>query len=115
MGKMSPSKISCWISCTSWMMSRRGECSAATVFIEMKLFLASFTKIACILKTDDSTVGEYRKLKMKPFRPTARQTLRSYYQVPLDILEDAERLCEWAARAISCQEKSSSSTRRNKS
>jgi len=78
-------------------------------------FFGIIHKDRVYFKTDDSTVGEYRKLKMKPFRPTARQTLRSYYQVPLDILEDAERLCEWAARAISCQEKSSSSTRRNKS
>ena len=42
-------------------------------------------------KIDDSTVGEYRKRKMKPFRPNAKQTLKSYYQVPLEILEDAER------------------------
>ncbi len=31
-------------------------------------------------KIDGSTVGEYRKHKMKPFRPNARQTLKSYYQ-----------------------------------
>jgi DNA transformation protein len=66
-------------------------------------------------KIDDSTVGEYRKRKMKPFRPTARQTLKSYYQVPLEILEDAERLGEWAAQAISCQESTHNSTRRKRS
>ena len=65
-------------------------------------------------KIDDSTVGEYRKRKMKPFRPTARQTLRRYYQVPLEILEDSERLCEWATQAISCQEKIRNSTRAKK-
>jgi DNA transformation protein and related proteins len=63
-------------------------------------------------KIDESTVREYRKRKMKPFRPTARQTLRSYYQVPLEILEDAERFAEWAAAAISCQEQIHRSTRR---
>lgn len=56
-------------------------------------------------KIDESTVDEYRKRKMKPFRPNARQTLKSYYQVPADVIEDADELCQWAARAIGCQKK----------
>jgi DNA transformation protein and related proteins len=74
-------------------------------------FFGIIHKDRVYFKIDDSTVGEYRKRKMKPFRPNSRQTLRSYYRVPLDILEDMEELCEWATRAISCQEKISSSTR----
>jgi DNA transformation protein len=54
-------------------------------------------------KIDDATVGEYRKRKMKPFRPNAKQTLKSYYQVPVDIIEDADQLAAWARRAIPCQ------------
>lgn len=54
-------------------------------------------------KIDESTVGEYRKHKMKPFRPTAKQTLKSYYQVPPEVIEDADALGLWAKRAISCQ------------
>ena len=54
-------------------------------------------------KTDDSTVRAYRKHKMKPFRPNAKQTLKSYYRVPVEILENTEQLCEWAAKAIGCQ------------
>ena len=56
-------------------------------------------------KIDDATVGEYRELKMKPFQPNAKQTLKSYYQVPVDIIEDADRLCQWAAKAVACQTK----------
>lgn len=56
-------------------------------------------------KVDESTVGAYRRHKMKPFRPNARQTLKSYYQVPVEIIEDADQLCEWVARAVSCQER----------
>jgi DNA transformation protein len=58
-------------------------------------------------KVDESTVGEYRKHRMKPFRPNARQTLKSYYRVPLEVLEDAEQLCQWAASSIGCQQKKS--------
>ena len=56
-------------------------------------------------KIDESTVGEYRKRKMKPFRPNAKQTLKSYYQVPVEIIEDADELREWAGKAIGCQKK----------
>jgi DNA transformation protein len=55
-------------------------------------------------KVDASTVGEYRKRKMKPFRPNAKQTLKSYYQVPVEILEDNERLCDWAVKATHCRQ-----------
>ena len=54
-------------------------------------------------KVDDSTAAEYRRRKMKPFRPNAKQTLKSYYQAPPEILEDADRLCVWAEKAIGCQ------------
>jgi DNA transformation protein len=56
-------------------------------------------------KIDESTVGEYRKRKMKPFRPNAKQTLKSYYQVPVDVIEDADELREWAVKAVKSQEK----------
>ena len=56
-------------------------------------------------KIDESTVGEYRKRKIKPFRPNPKQTLKSYFQVPADVIEDADELPEWAVKAIGCQEK----------
>ena len=54
-------------------------------------------------KIDESTVGAYLRHKMKPFRPNAKQTIKSYYQVPVDVLEDPDELCVWAWRAIGCQ------------
>lgn len=56
-------------------------------------------------KIDESTVGEYRKRKMKPFWPNRKQTLKSYYQVPADVIEDADALCAWAGWAVRCQRK----------
>jgi DNA transformation protein len=32
---------------------------------------------------------------MKPFRPNAKQILKSFYEVPIDVLEDAEQLVAW--------------------
>ena len=59
-------------------------------------------------KIDDATVGEYRKRKMKPFRPNRKQTLKSYYQVPAEIIEHADELCDWAVRAVRCQSRKGS-------
>jgi DNA transformation protein len=54
-------------------------------------------------KVNESTVAAYCKHKMKPFRPNAKQTLKSYYQVPLEVLENADELREWAKTASVCQ------------
>ncbi|MET0501544.1 MAG: TfoX/Sxy family protein [Candidatus Binatia bacterium] len=56
-------------------------------------------------KVDENTVAEYLKRKMKPFRPNANQTLKTYYQVPVEIIEDGDRLCEWAEEAVRCRKK----------
>lgn len=66
-------------------------------------FFGIIHKGKLFFKIDESTVREYRLRKMKPFRPNAKQTLKSYYQVPVDIIEDADELREWAMKAIGCQ------------
>ena len=37
------------------------------------------------------------------FRPNAEQTLKSYYQVPAEIIEDTDELRQWAVQATECQ------------
>jgi DNA transformation protein len=68
-----------------------------------EIFFGILHKGKLYFKVDASTVAEYRKGKMKPFRPNAKQTLRSYYQVPVEIIEDGDRLAAWAESAIHCQ------------
>lgn len=50
-------------------------------------------------KTDSTTVLEYRDRGMKPFRPSLTQTLKNYYEVPVEVLEAAEELLAWASQA----------------
>lgn len=54
-------------------------------------------------KTDATTRREYTARGMTPFRPNPRQTLKSYYEVPADILEDTSLLAAWAKKAVQCQ------------
>ncbi|MEE9499196.1 MAG: TfoX/Sxy family protein [Nitrospinaceae bacterium] len=50
-------------------------------------------------KTNDQTRPVYEKYGMKPFRPSAKQTLKNYYEVPPEILEEGEALILWAEQA----------------
>ena len=52
-------------------------------------------------KSNETTARRYRERKMKPNRPNATQILHSYYEVPVDILEDAGELTLWAQQASS--------------
>jgi DNA transformation protein and related proteins len=51
-------------------------------------------------KVSASTMPRYKKHDMKPFRPNAKQTLKSFYEVPVDVLEDTEALTKWATEAV---------------
>src|SRR5437868_12393557 len=52
------------------------------------------------LKVDEQSKGDFVSRGMGPFRPNERQTLKSYYEVPPDVLADPEALLSWAGRAI---------------
>ena len=58
-------------------------------------------------KTKASTAPAYIEKGMKPFRPNAKMTLKNYYEVPADILEDSDLLEEWAKKAIHCKQSTS--------
>ena len=50
-------------------------------------------------KTDRTTAARYRDRGMKPFKPSAAQTLKNYYEVPVEVLEVADDLTAWASQA----------------
>ena len=51
-------------------------------------------------KVDDQAKGQYVSRGMGPFRPNERQTLKSYFEVPPEVLDDREALLSWARQAI---------------
>jgi len=50
-------------------------------------------------KTDEASRGEYEARGMQPFQPNDLQTLSHYYEVPIEVVEDRDRLVLWARRA----------------
>jgi DNA transformation protein len=51
-------------------------------------------------KTDQTTAPRYRDRGMKPFKPTSNQTLKNYYEVPIEVLEGSDDLTAWASQAV---------------
>ena len=52
------------------------------------------------LKTNPSTRPVFIELGMKAFRPRRGAVLKSYYEVPPDVLDDETELVSWALRAV---------------
>jgi DNA transformation protein len=50
-------------------------------------------------KVSRATLPQYQQHGMTPFRPNAKQTLTSFYEVPIDVIEDPGRLTNWAEEA----------------
>ncbi|MDH4185734.1 MAG: TfoX/Sxy family protein [Nitrospira sp.] len=55
------------------------------------------------MKTNTTSRPRYLTQGMKPFRPSATQTLKHYYEVPVDVLEDSGELTRWAQQACRLQ------------
>jgi len=66
-----------------------------------RVFFGIVQKGRLYFKTNSTTAPRYRERKMKPFRPNAKQTLKNYYEVPVNVLEDAGELTIWARQASS--------------
>jgi DNA transformation protein len=50
-------------------------------------------------KTDEGTRKKYERNGMGPFAPSETQVLKNYFEVPEEVLEDAEELTVWAREA----------------
>ncbi len=68
------------------------------------VFFGVLSKGRLYFKTNDATRPEYECRGMEPFRPSEKQTLSTYYEVPVDVLEDRDALVEWARKAVAVQE-----------
>jgi len=66
-------------------------------------FFAVIDEGRLYLKVDDETVGDFEKRGMKAFAATPDMILKTYYEVPVDVLEDDAELCRWAQRAVAAQ------------
>ena len=72
------------------------------------VFFAIVSRARLYFKVDDESRADYEGEGMGPFRPSARQTIRTYYEVPADVMESRQALVEWARRAVQAARAASS-------
>ncbi len=65
-----------------------------------EIFFGILHKGRLYFKTNDQTRPAYEEYGMQPFRPSAKQTLKNYYEIPPDILEDGDELVRWAGKCL---------------
>jgi DNA transformation protein len=70
-----------------------------------KVFFGIIANGRLYFKTDAQSRRSYLEARMEPFRPRPGQALRTYYEVPVAILEDGDELGRWATQAVSCSDR----------
>ena len=64
------------------------------------LFFALIADDTLYLKVDDSNRSFFVAEGMDAFRPYDDERTMNYYEVPVDVVEDADALAVWAARSV---------------
>lgn len=65
------------------------------------------------LKVDDENRPDFESAGMGPFRPFKDGSeVMQYYEVPADVLEDRQRLAEWARQAADVSRRAASRKKR---
>jgi len=64
-------------------------------------FFGIISKGRLYFKTDQNSKNDYIKLGMEQFRPYNKKTMKNYYEVPADVLEDRERILKFAEISLS--------------
>ena len=77
-------------------------------------FFALIDDDVLYLKVNDRNRGDYLSHNMAPFRPykDRPELSMSYYQAPVDVIEDAEQLVAWARAAVRAAIESPAKSRR---
>jgi DNA transformation protein len=104
-----PSKDQDFLDFICDQLSRLPRVSAKRMFGAIGLyqdarFFAIIDEGRLYFLTGEASRARYVERGMKPFEYAPGKLLRTYYEVPVDILEDDRALCEWAREAAAVQE-----------
>lgn len=64
------------------------------------VFFGIVNRGTLFFKVGEATRAAYVDAGSGPFKPTKKVTLRTYYEVPADVLENREQLTIWARQAV---------------
>ena len=87
------------LGCVGCVGSRRMFGGAGIYFDD--LFFALIADDVLYFKVGDSNRSDYEAAGMEAFRPFAdKPNVMSYYELPIEVLENKDRLGEWAQKAL---------------
>jgi DNA transformation protein len=95
-------QLACW-----GEVSTRRMFGGAGLYCDGMMFGLIADDIA-YLKVDDSNREDFVKAGSSAFNPYPEKTktyVMSYYEIPVDVLEDSEELGKWADRALAVAQK----------
>lgn len=78
------------------------------------LFFALIAEDRLYFKVDDATRPDFERFGMEAFRPFDDENAMGYYEVPADVVEDANQLASWTARAIEVASRSKHKKKKKK-
>ncbi len=79
-----------------------------------ELFFAILVDDELYFKVGEHNRSDYQCLGLKPFSylmKNGRKATMGYYPVPVDVLEDMDRLSEWAGKALQAAQRGRTITR----
>jgi DNA transformation protein len=77
------------------------------------VFFGIIARDVLYLKVGDANRRDYVRAGMKPFKPYPdRSGTMQYYAVPVDVLESAIELAEWARKAVAVAQTDAATSRR---
>jgi DNA transformation protein len=106
---MTPARDQDFLDFVQDQLSRLPKVSAKRMFGAVGLyqdaaFFAIIDEGRLYFLTGEASRKRYIAQGMKPFEYAPGKTLHTYYEVPVDVLEDERALCEWAREAVTVQE-----------
>lgn len=63
-------------------------------------FFALIDDDVLFFKVDDANRADYESRRMKPFMPFPDRPSLGYFQVPAEVIEEADELTRWARRSV---------------
>lgn len=79
------------------------------------LFFGLIAADVLYFKVDDVNRPDYETAGARPFQPYGEESYSMrYYEVPVDVLEDVERLRQWARGAVAAAGRKAASGKRKK-
>ncbi len=97
-----------------------GEIAAKKMFGGVGLYHDGFffgliSSDVLYFKVDDENRSDYQTAGARPFQPYGEESYSmSYYEVPIDVLENVDQLRKWARGAVAAAVRKASSRNRKK-